>query len=105
MPAPTKGYRWTYTSEPVNRRLAGIIYWRSAGLQNDVVRTVQSSQAFVREVPASEAAPVNAQIPTFNNRMSSVEETSSDTPKAAALPFTEEPDWTANPAVCSPPTR
>jgi len=106
LPAATKGFRWTYGSKPVNRRLAGVTYWRMAGLQNNIVRTVQSSQSFEREVPASEAAQINAQIPTFDNYMSSVEETSAADPqKAAALPFTDEPDWAANPALCSPPMR
>jgi transglutaminase-like putative cysteine protease len=105
LPAATKGFRWTYSSKPVNRQLAGVTYWRAAGLQDNVVRTVMSSQSFRREVPASEAVQINAQIPTFDNYMSSVEETSSMPEKAAALPFTEEPDWIANPAVCSPPAR
>jgi len=105
LPPPTKGFRWTYSSKPVNRQLDGVTYWRMAGLQNNIVRTVQSSQSFEREVPASEATQINAQIPSFNNYMSSVEETSSEPDKAAVLPFTEEPDWVANPAMCSPPPR
>lgn len=105
LPSPTKGFRWTYSSKPVNRRLAGVTYWRAAGLQNGIVRTVQSSQAFEREVPASEAAQINAQIPKFDNFMSTVEETSSVPEKAAALPFTDVPDWVAAPAVCSPPSK
>lgn len=105
LPAPTKGFRWGYSSKPVNRRLAGVVYWRVAGLENDVVRTVESSQAFEREVPASQAAQINAEIPGFDNYMSSVEETSSDPPAAAPLPFDNEPDWLANPAICSPPAK
>jgi hypothetical protein len=106
LPPPTAGFHWTYSSKPVDRRLAGVIYWRQAGLQNNVVRTVMSSQSFARELSASEAAQANQEIPTFDNNMSSVEETSSaDAQRAAPLPFTDEPDWLANPAVCSPPSR
>ena len=105
LPPATKGFRWNYTSKPMNRRLAGDIYWREAGLQNNVVRTVESSQAFEREIPATEAAQVNSQIATFDNYMSSVEETSSGPAQAAALPFTQEPDWVADPALCSPPPK
>jgi len=105
LPAPTKGFRWTYTSKPVNRRLAGVSYWRLAGLKDNVVRTVQSSQSFERELPASDAAQINAQIPTFNNYMSSVEETWSKPEDAAPLPFSAEPDWVENPAICSPPPK
>lgn len=104
LPAPTKGFQWTYSSKPVNRRLAGVIYWRRAGLENNIVRTVMSSQSFVRQLSAAEAAEVNAQIPTFDNRMSSVRETSLGPQKSDPLPFTDEPDWAANPAVCSPPS-
>jgi Domain of Unknown Function with PDB structure (DUF3857)/Transglutaminase-like superfamily len=103
LPPPTKGFRWTYSSKPVNRQLAGVAWWREAGLENNVVRTVQSSQSFTRELAASEAAQVNAQLPKFDNLMSTVQETSSQPEKAAALPFTDEPDWVSNPAVCSPP--
>lgn len=102
LPPPTNGFHWTYSSKPVNRRLAGVIYWRLAGLQNNVVRTVESSQAFEREVPASEAAQINAEILTFDNYMSSVDESSSQPKGVAPLPFNDEPDWAANPAICSP---
>jgi hypothetical protein len=103
LPSPTKGFHWTYSSDPVNRRLAGVIYWRTAGLRNNVVRLVQSSHSFEREIPVSEAPQINAQIPTFNNYMSTVQETSSGPGRESPLPFTDEPDWVANPAMCSPP--
>jgi uncharacterized protein DUF3857/transglutaminase superfamily protein len=103
LPPAASGFHWTYSSKPVNRRFAGAIYWRQAGMQDNVVRTVMSSQSFARELSVSEAAQTNSQIPTFDNYMSSVEETSSSDPqKSAALPFTDQPDWVANPAVCSP---
>lgn len=105
LPAPTKGLHWTYSSKPVNRQLAGVAYWRLAGMQNNIVRTVMSSQAFEREVPASEAAAINAQIPTFDNYMSSVEESTTGGQASGPLPFTDEPDWAANPVVCSAPAR
>jgi hypothetical protein len=105
LPSPGKRFHWTYSSKPVSRRLAGVIYWRVAGLENGVVRTVESSQSFEREVPASDAAQINAEIPTFDNYMSSVEESSAQAKDAAPLPFSDEPDWAANPALCSPPSK
>jgi hypothetical protein len=106
LPAATSGFHWTYSAKPVNRRLGGVVYWREAGLQNNIVRTVMSSRSFARELPAAEAAQVNAQIATFNNYMSTVEETSSsEQATASALPFTDEPDWVANLAICSPPLK
>jgi hypothetical protein len=105
LPAAGKGFHWTYSSKPMNRRLAGVAYWRTAGLQNNIVRTVMSSQSFEREIPASEAPAINAQIPSFDNAMSTVQESASATPVSAPLPFTDEPDWAANPAVCSAPAE
>jgi len=105
LPVPTKDFRWRLNSKTMNRQLAGVTYWRAAGLHDNVVRTVQSSQSFKRELPASDAAQVNAQIPSFNNYMSTVDETTSAPETAAPLPFTEEPDWVASPTVCSPPAR
>lgn len=105
LPAPTKGFHWTYSSKPMNRRLAGVAYWRVAGLENNVVRTVMSSQSFEREIPASEARAINAQIPSFDNAMSSVEESVTGMQVSVPLPFTAEPDWAANPAVCSAPAK
>jgi hypothetical protein len=106
LPPATKGFHWTYSSKPVNRRLGGVAYWRQAGLKDNVVRTVMSSQSFTRELTAAEAAEVNAQIPGFDNYMSTVEETSgAEAAKASPLPFSEEPDWAANPAVCSAPAK
>lgn len=104
LPPATKGFRWTYSSKPVDRRLAGIIYWRQAGLQNNVVRTVMSSQAYLRELSAAQAAETNAQVPAFDNHMSLVEETTGPAANSP-LPFTDATDWVANPAPCSPPSK
>lgn len=104
LPRPTKGFDWTYSSRPVDRRLAGVIYWRAAGKSGNLVRTVMSSQSYLRELSAAEAAKTNAAIPTFDNYMSSVDEEQGVAPgQDSPLPFIEEPDWAANPAVCSPP--
>jgi len=104
LPPPTAKFHWTFRSKPVDQRLRGVIYWRAAGLSGRVVRTVMSSQSYLREIPAADAKQVNAKIATFDNYMSSVDETAGSAPAPASpLPFTTEPDWTASPAVCSPP--
>lgn len=106
LPPPTKGFQWTYRSKPVNRRLGGVAYWRQAGMRDNMVRTVMSSQSLARELTSAEATETNKQIPTFDNYMSSVEEVSRSEPvETSPLPFMEEPDWMANPAVCSAPAR
>jgi hypothetical protein len=104
LPPPTAGFSWTYSSRPVNRRLAGAIYWRAAGMSGNLLRTVMSSQSYVRELSAAEARQANELIATFDNYKSSVEEIAGKSSvKASALPFDQEPDWSANPAICSPP--
>jgi hypothetical protein len=106
LPPPTAKFHWTYSAKAVNRRLAGATYWRTAGLSGNVIRTVMSRQSFSREIPAAEAKLVNAQITSFDNYMSSVSESAdAETPASKQLPFTDEPDWTGNPAVCSPPSK
>lgn len=105
LPPATAHMRWGYSSNPVNRRLGGTIYWRAAGMTGNVVRTVMSKQNYVREISAAEAAQVNDPKPPFDNYKSWVEETSS-APKngsSTILPFTDSVDWLANPAPCSPP--
>jgi hypothetical protein len=94
------------TSKPVNRRSAGAIYWRAAGLHGNEMRTVMSRQSYVRELTAAEARQVNAQLASFDNNISFVEESASPEPaKPAPEPFTFEPDWAADPAICSPPAK
>jgi hypothetical protein len=106
LPPPTPGFHWTYSAKPVNRRLAGAIYWRTSGFTGNVVRTVMSRQSYTREISAAEAAQVKTQIPTFDNYMSSVDEGAGATPaQTSPLPFADEPDWAADPAICSPPKK
>jgi hypothetical protein len=105
LPVPTKAFHWTYSSKPMDRQIRGVAYFRLAGLQNNVVRTVRSSRSLVREIPASEAAQINAEIPSFDNHMSTVEESALGAVTNVALPFTQEPDWAVDPSLCSPPAK
>ena len=103
LPKPQDKWRWSYRSKPVNRRLGGIEYWRAAGMQGDVVRTVMSRQSLVSEISAAEAAKVNAQIPGFDRNMSTVFEAVAPDPTLShVMPFSDDVDWASNPAPCSP---
>ena len=102
LPAPTPGFHWSYTSKPVNRRLAGAIYWRAAGLRGNVMRTIMSSQKYVRQLSSADAKQVNDAIPTFDNYMSSVEESRTARPNSEMLPWPDDTDWVGNPKACSP---
>jgi len=94
LPESRKGWTWTYEAKPMNRRLAGEVYWRASGQQGNTVRMVLSSNIYLPEITAVEAKAVNALIPTFNNRQSSVYEVpDTGRPSVAPLPFGDNADW------------
>jgi hypothetical protein len=107
LPPAVAGRHWSYSSDPVDRRLGGVIYWRAAGMSGNIVRTVMSRQSYTRDISAAEAAQVNDPKPPFDNYMSSVDESSSSSKghQVSNLPFSDAADWLGDPAPCSPPTN
>ena len=104
LPPSSGKFHWTYRAKPVSRQLGGIVYWRAVGMQGGIIRTVMSRNSEVREITAAEAQSVNSAIPSFDNQMSIVEQTTSGTaPSTTALPFRDDTDWSANSSACSPP--
>jgi hypothetical protein len=111
---PKRG--WTYLSEPVNRRLGGVAYWREAELREGVMRTVMSRRVYTPEVTAAEALAVNQALPTFDNKMSMVAEGPAKIVKAInPKPVTGAPafgakdpdaiDWSSPDAPCAAPAE
>ena len=101
---------WSYRSAPVDRKLGGIAYWRTAALRGNVMRTVMSKRFYLPEISAAEAAEVNAAIPGFDNKKSIVYQTPATqvrTPPSAAPmpPFGDETNWLESSALCSSPKR
>lgn len=102
LPKPGKGFAWSLYAEPENQRLGGIAYWRAAGFENNVVRTVMSSHSYEAEVSPEEAETLNREAPKFNNNMSNIAEKSPrDVIKASkAMPFDDATDWVNAPTPC-----
>lgn len=107
LPAPSRDKRWAYTSAPVNRRLAGFAWWRSAGLSAQIVRTVMSKRSEVPEITAAQAAATNPLIPGFDNAISRVYEIadgrSAVRGQSKTMPFDEDTDWAADDVPCAEP--
>lgn len=105
-PAPPK-WRWTYYADPMNLRMGGVAYWRGSGLQDGVMETVMSRQSYLPEIGPAEATALNAQVPSFNNNISSVylaAATPSSKPAAAGkLPFVDSVDWEGSADACVAP--
>jgi hypothetical protein len=106
LPAGGSNLKWDYFSDPVDRQMGGAHYWRVADLRDGVVRTVMSRRFEVPEISATEAEGVNKSLPTFNNKISRVYQSSSDAlsnyePKPSA-PFQADTDWTNPDTPCGP---
>lgn len=78
LPPPGKGFNWAFSSNPVDRVLGGIAYWRISSFNKNVARMAKSRRVNVAEISASEAASVNAAIKAFDNNKSYVSETTGD---------------------------
>lgn len=75
VPPAGKGFRWSFSSKPMNRVLGGIAYWRIASFDGKIARMVKSRRVDAPEISAHEAAAVNAAIAGFDNNKSYVWET------------------------------
>ena len=67
VPAADKGFRWSFSSKPVDRTLGGVSYWRIATFENDVVHITRTRRTDVREISATQARTLNDAIATFDN--------------------------------------
>ncbi len=100
VPTADKGMHWYPGSEPMNQRLAGEVYWRAAGFSDGVMRTVMSSNIYLPEITAAEAAAVNAEIQSFDNNQSSVYEGRGKL-WSSSLPFSDNAGWDELSKACS----
>lgn len=105
LPPAGPSFRWSLYADTMNVRLGGVAYWRASGMKGNIVRTVMSTHSYEPEASPREAVIVNQAIPNFNNNMSSIaEEMPAEALKALAqLPFGDDVDWLAAPAICSAP--
>jgi transglutaminase-like putative cysteine protease len=102
-PDPT--WTWRYSSPPIERKLGGASYWRTADLRNNTMRTIMSKRFYQPELSAAEAAEVNASIAGFDNKMSQVYQVSASQgatrPSYSDPPFTDETDWLSSTSLCA----
>ncbi len=93
---------WSFLSEPVNRRLGGVEYWRQAALTGTVMRTVMSRRVLTPEITAADAAALNAAIPRFDNKVSQLFEADAKGKPAAErpAPYRDDQDWAAATTPC-----
>jgi hypothetical protein len=107
LPTPRTKWTWNFLSEPVNRRLGGVEYWRQASLASNIMRTVMSKRVVTPEITAADAAALNAAIPRFDNNVSQVFESNGSGKSVAVrpVPFRDDQDWAApmTPCQATPP--
>lgn len=75
VPPAGKGFRWSFSSKPVDRTLGGVTYWRIATFENDVVHVTRTRRTDVREISATQARLLNDAIASFDNKKAYVFET------------------------------
>lgn len=105
LPAAGPKLKWDYYADAMNRQIGGVTYWRKAGLQGGVMRTVMSRSVTMREISSEQARAQTDAIPGFNNNMSSVYEAAAKTSRDVstadeALPFGDNIDWAADDDAC-----
>jgi len=110
LPVSDPQWRWAYRASAMDLHLGGTAYWRTAGLRDNLIRTVMSSRTEKPEISAQEALATNAVIPDFDNKMSRVFQVPAQgrgkgSPAGETLPFGDEVDWTGDVPMCSAPTR
>ena len=72
LPPARTGWRWDYEEAPVHRRFGGVYYGREVEMKDGVLRSTQSKRAYTPEITAAEAREVNAELPNFDNKISTV---------------------------------
>ena len=105
LPKPGAKRSWTYYADAMNQQIGGVTYWRAAGLQGDVMRTVMSRSTELREITAEQAFAQTNAVPDFNNKMSRVFETAGSTSEKPTLgrevlPFGDDVEWAIDDGAC-----
>ena len=110
LPTAASQWKWDYFSDPVNRHMGGVDYWRASDLRDNVMRTVMSKRFGVPEITAGQAEEVNERLSTFNNKRSRVyqihsEDDGSSHERRSTPPFQADTDWTSPDAPCGEPAK
>lgn len=110
LPPGDPKWRWAYRASAMDIHLGGTAYWRTAGLRDNLIRTVMSSRTEKPEISAQEALATNEAIPDFDNKVSRVYQVAvqvrgKGAPANETLPFGDDVDWTGDVPMCSAPGR
>jgi transglutaminase-like putative cysteine protease len=108
LPPPRPGWAWTYFADPVDRKLGGIAFWRRAGIKDNVVRTVLSRRAYMREISGEDVKAHNVAATEPKAKPADafeVEAGSTEDPQKVfyTWPFSDTTDWVADPSPCLGP--
>jgi hypothetical protein len=74
--AAGRGFRWSLSSDPMDRRLAGIPYWRISSFDGVTARMVKGRRVEVPAISAKEEAAIKSAVPKSGNNKSNVWEAS-----------------------------
>lgn len=72
LPPAGEGWKWNYNASEIDEEIGGLSYWRTADLDDGVLRTMMSIRAVKTEITAAEAAAANAERRDFDNKVSRV---------------------------------
>lgn len=112
LPDAGQGRSWEHTAGAMNRTIGGVTYWRMADLRSGEVHTVMSTRTVDPEISAADAALANAEIPDFDNSISTVQllrrslagtQLAVDGAGITRVPAVRDVDWLANVSACIPP--
>jgi hypothetical protein len=103
-------WKWDYDSDPIDRHLGAVDYWRLVDMRDGVIRTVMSTRSDVPEITADQALEVKKGLETFNSNTSTVYQVAvndrgSSHKRLSELPFQADTDWTSPDTPCVPNTQ
>jgi hypothetical protein len=103
LPRSSSGHAWSFKADAMDRKIGGVQYWRQAGLQGLVMRTVMSRNVELAEITAQQAKAQNEAVPGFDNSMSRVfeDDASPSGRSLERLPFEDHADWLADDHACA----
>jgi hypothetical protein len=108
LPKPEESAYWNFVSPPIDTRVGGFHYWRTADLRDGLMRTVMSTRSELPELTAAQASESNKARESFDNDKSQVyEQPGSPVPDAfhtrdTRPPFELDADWMRADVPCGP---
>ncbi|BAI95180.1 hypothetical protein Sj15T_30730 [Sphingobium sp. TA15] len=109
LPKPNGNWHWNVAGKRMNRTLGGVAYWRGISINDNVVRSVQSTRSLTPEISAEDVRTANDLIPGFDNDMTRVEQDftlKADVGRSEPmLDKGDQIDWAASNTPCQGPGK